>query len=261
MRGRDRGRRALDELELLVDLHLDGRRQGPGSDAATRQAISLAGLEPDPSLRIVDIGCGTGAASLLLARALEAPVVAVDLLAPFLAKLAQHARAAGLARRIAPVAASMEALPFADAAFDVVWSEGAVYNMGFAQGVASWRRLLQPGGILAVSELTWLTAERPAELRAYWDEAYPEVDTASAKLGVLERHGYTPIGYFALPPSCWLDTYYRPLQQRFSAFLERHRGEEVAEQIVASEKAEIDLYERHQAQVSYGFYIARRLAD
>lgn len=201
----------MDDLDLLIDLHVDGARQGPGSDAATRQAIALAGLGPDPALRIADIGCGTGAASLLLARELGAQVVAVDFLPRFLAKLAHAAGAAGFTERITPVAATMEALPFTDAAFDVVWSEGAIYNMGFAQGVASWRRLLEPGGILAVSELTWLTAERPAELQAYWDEAYPEVATASAKIAVLERHGFSPKGYFVLPPECWLDAYYRPM--------------------------------------------------
>ena len=53
--------------------------------------------------------------------------------------------------------------------------------MGFANGIRAWRRLLKPGGVLAVSELTWLKRERPAELTQHWMRAYPELDTASAK--------------------------------------------------------------------------------
>jgi SAM-dependent methyltransferase len=80
--------------------------------------------------------------------------------------------------------------------FDVIWSEGAIYNMGFAAGVSAWRRFLKPGGKLIVSEITWLTADRPAELQSHRDAEYPEIDVASAKIGILERQGYIPEGYF-----------------------------------------------------------------
>jgi hypothetical protein len=39
--------------------------------------------------------------------------------------------------------------------------------MGFEQGVAYWKRFLKPGGILAVSEITWLTATRPKAIEAH----------------------------------------------------------------------------------------------
>jgi SAM-dependent methyltransferase len=99
----------------------------------------------------------------------------------------------------------MDTLPFADEEFDVIWSEGAIYNMGFEAGVSAWRRFLKPGGKLIVSEITWLTAERPSALQSHWDAEYPEIDVASAKIGILERRGFTPEGYFYLPTSCWID--------------------------------------------------------
>ena len=250
----------MDALELLIDLHADGARQGPGGDDETRLAIALSGLAGRAGLRIADIGCGTGATALLLARDLDAHVTAVDFLPAFLERLDAAAATAGLSDRIATLAASMDALPFADAAFDAIWSEGAVYNMGFAAGVAAWRRILKPGGVLAVSELTWLTATRPADLQAHWDAEYPEVETASAKIAVLERAGYTVIGYFPLPERCWLDHYYRPMQARFDAFLARHGQSAAARAVVDAERAEIALYDRHRAFVSYGFYIARKTA-
>lgn len=252
----------MDELmRLLVDLHIEGERQGPGSDEATRLAIRLAGLEAASGLRIADIGCGTGASTLVLARDLDAHITAVDLLPPFLDRLEATARDVGVADRIDTLVASMDELDFADGSLDVIWSEGAIYNVGFEQGVRSWRRFLRPGGVIAVSEITWLTDQRPAELDEHWNAEYPEVATASAKLGVLEAAGYTPIGYFPLLESCWLDHYYRPMQARFAPFLERHANSDAANEIVDAERHEIDLYERHSHAVSYGFYVALRNHD
>lgn len=251
----------MDDLSLLIDLHREGPRQGPGGDEETGRAVALSGLKGAPRLKIADIGCGTGAATLVLARELDAEITAVDLFPAFLTGLEDAAARAGVAERIVTLSTSMEALPFVDAAFDAIWSEGAIYNMGFAAGVEAWRRFLKPGGILAVSELTWLTDRRPEELQAHWEREYSEVDTASVKISVLERLGFTPVGYFPLREHCWLDNYYRPMQQRLPGFLDRHGSSEAARAIVAAEEGEISMYERHKAFVSYGYYIARKVGE
>jgi len=249
----------VDELQLLVDLHKDGMRQGPGGASETSLAVSLSGLEGVANLKIADIGCGTGASTLVLARELDAHITAVDFLPEFLDKLEEAAGRAGVSDRITTLSASMEALPFAEAVYDAIWSEGAIYNMGFAAGIKAWSKYLKPNGILAISELTWLTDQRPEELQTHWDREYPEVGTASGKMDVLERLGFSPIGYFALPVHCWLDNYYRPMQQRFSAYLDQHQNSEAAQAIVLAEENEISLYERHMDFVSYGYYIGRKV--
>ena len=249
----------MEELQLLIDLHRDSPRQGPGGDDETRLALTLAGLRGSSGLRVADIGCGTGASTLVLARELDAQITAVDFLPEFLAELEQRADRAGVAERITTVSAPMENLPFEAASFDAIWSEGAIYNMGFAAGVRAWRKLLEPGGVLAVSELTWFTDRRPEALRAHWAREYPGVDTASAKLAVLEREGFSPIGYFPLPGRCWLDNYYRPLQRRFPAFLDRHGHADAARAIVVAEEDEIALYENYSEFFGYGFYLAKKV--
>jgi SAM-dependent methyltransferase len=249
----------MDDLQLLIDLHKEGQRQGPGGDAETRLAVALSGLKGTAGLRIADIGCGTGASTLVLADELDADITAVDFLPEFLAALEEAARRAGVADRITTLSASMESLPFEAGAYDAIWAEGAIYNMGFAAGAEAWRAYLKPDGILAVSELTWLTDRRPTELLSHWEQEYPEVDTASGKIAVLERLGYSPIGYFPLPEHCWLDNYYRPMQERFPAFLDRQGNSDAARAVVAAEQTEIALYERHRAFVSYGYYIARKI--
>jgi len=249
----------MDEYQLLVDLHKEAPRQGPGGDAETEQALVLAGIDRAAALKVADIGCGTGASTLLLARLLNARITAVDFLRDFVDVLEERAESMGVADRITTLACSMDNLPFADEEFDVIWSEGAIYNIGFEKGVADWRRYLKAGGVLVASEITWITDSRPPELQEYWDSEYPEIDVASAKMRVLEKRGYSPVGYFVLPEHCWLDRYYRPMQARFEDFLNRNGNSEQARAIVAAEQREIELYERYKAHFSYGVYVAKKL--
>jgi hypothetical protein len=152
----------------------------------------------------------------------------------------------------------MDSLPFSEKEYDVIWSEGAIYNMGFENGVSYWKHFLKPGGKLVVSEITWLTSARPAELQEYWEYEYPEIDTASSKIRILERHGYTSVKNFILPKHCWIENYYRPMQNSFADFLQRNGQSKQAHAIVNAEKKEIGLYEKYHNYYSYGFYIARK---
>jgi len=251
----------VDPTDLLIDLHLRQHRQGPGSDEATKRALALSGLETGHQLKVADIGCGTGASTLVLAAALNAEITAIDLFPAFLEELQRRAEAAGVGDRISCSTASMDDLSFDEGSLDAIWSEGAIYNIGFENGIRQWRRFLKPGGILAVSELTWLTDARPSELADHWNREYPQVATASAKMSQLEAAGYVPVGYFPLPKACWLDHFFRPLQAGFAGFLERHSGHAMAQDIIDAEKVEITLYEQYSDYVSYGFYIARRFDD
>jgi SAM-dependent methyltransferase len=250
----------MEDYQLLIDLHKRAKRQGPGGDAETKIAIDLAGLSSSAPLKIADIGSGTGASTLLLARTLNAQITAVDFLPDFIEVLQTNAENEGLSKKIDPLVCSMDSLPFDEEEYDVIWSEGAIYNMGFENGINDWQRFLKPGGLLIVSEITWTTNDRPIEIEEYWAGEYPEIDTASAKINILENSGYSPVGYFILPEHCWLDNYYRPMQSSFCAFLARNDNNEKAQAIVDAEKTEITLYERFKQHYSYGVYIARKLS-
>lgn len=251
----------MEDIQLLVDLYKKNSRLGPGSDEHTRQALRLADLGDATDLAVADLGCGTGASALVLAEELAAPITAVDLFPEFLEELTRRARQQGVDDKITPLKASIDNLPFAPESLDMIWAEGAIYNIGFEAGIRAWRPLLAPGGILAVSEITWLGADRPDALQRYWEEAYPEIDRASAKFAILEEQGFRPRGYFYLPRSCWVDNYYRPLEQRFPSFLADQDHSEAAQAMVAEQKEEMELYEQFGDHFSYGFYIAQKVAD
>ena len=177
----------------------------------------------------------------------------------FIDVLKENSIKEGVENKIYPLVCSMEDLPFSDEDYDVIWSEGAIYNMGFEQGIKEWRRFLKLGGMLVVSEITWSTNNRPSELQAHWEKEYPEIDTASSKFKALENNGYSPIAYFLLPEHCWLDNYYRPMQRTFGGFLKRNSNSKEAQAVVSAEEHEFALYEKYKQYYSYGVYIATKL--
>ena len=245
--------------DLLIDLHKTNPRQGPGADEHTLRALRLAGLMDAPELlQIADVGCGTGASTLMLAENLNARITAIDLFQDFLDVLNANAQKRGVADKITTLAGSMEELPFEEDSLDAIWSEGSIYNMGFEKGVRYFKRFLKPGGILAASEITWLTGEQPEEIQQHWVAEYPGIATASEKVRILEDQGFVLTGYFPLPESCWIENYYMPLENNFETFFARNSSDD-AKAIIEATKSEAALYKKYCAYYSYGFYIAQKI--
>jgi len=248
----------LTELELIIDLHKDSERQGPGSEKDTLKALDFLNLPTDQYMKVADIGCGSGGQTISLAKKINGQLIAVDLFPEFLNELLEKSKNLGFANKIVTLEKSMDDLPFNEGEFDLIWSEGAIYSIGFEKGIKKWKDYLKVGGYLAVSDITWITQSRPKEIEDFWVAEYPEVATASNKIKQLENHGYTLVGYFYLSQNSWIETYYKPMQSRFEKFLERNNNSELARKVVENNQAEIDLYQKFKDYYSYGFYIARK---
>lgn len=246
------------DFSLICEYFSGINRQGPGSDESTLHALSFVdGLTAQS--HVADLGCGTGASTLVLARHTPAHITALDLFPGFLEKLRHRAQEMHVADHIDTIAGSMDELPFAEETFDVVWSEGAIYNIGFERGLKLWRRYLKRNGYIAVTEISWLTDKRPTEIAEYWQAAYPGIDTMAHKIDLLQRSGYTPVAAFVLPENCWTTNYYAPMQTVQRIFLERHRGETAAELFVREQQREAELYARYKDCYGYVFYIGRKI--
>jgi cyclopropane fatty-acyl-phospholipid synthase-like methyltransferase len=249
----------MTEMELLIDFHKDAERQGPGSNEDTLRALSFVDLDKKSRLKVADIGCGSGAQTITLAQNLNAEITAVDLFPEFLDKLNINAKNLGLQDKIITLEKSMDDLPFDKDEFDLIWSEGAIYIIGFEEGIKKWKDYLKLGGYIALSEITWTTNSRPFEIEQHWNNEYPQIDTASNKMRILEENGFSPVGYFYLPVSSWINNYYQPIEDRIDSFLKKYNNSELAKGIVEAEQNEIDKYRTYKDFLSYGFYIARKV--
>jgi SAM-dependent methyltransferase len=242
---------------VFFEIHSGLPREAPGDDASTARALALAsGLPPKPD--ILDVGCGPGAQTLVLARATGGLVTAVDNHAPFLDDLRRRALLAGLAEHVQPFRGSMFELPFKEAAFDLIWSEGAIYIMGFDNGLRNWRRFLRPDGWLAVSEVAWLRDDPPQELFDFWKAGYPAIRTVAENLTAIRDGGYETAGHFVLPESSWWDSYYVPVLERVARLKDKYRGDAEAEGILGQETVEIELYKKYSDYYGYVFFVIKR---
>ena len=241
--------------EVFFDLHKDLTREGPGSDEATLRALALCtGLPDRPD--IIDIGCGPGMQSVALARATGGMVTSVDMHQPFLEQVRANAAAAGVADRITTLRADMSALPFEPGSFDLVWSEGAAYIMGFARAFEAWRPLVRPGGYVMASQAVWLVPDPPPGLV---DLFGPQTDVTDVEgtLSWVRGAGYEIVGHFTLPDEDWWTHYMTPLAARFPMLLEKYAGDEEALSVINESVMEDRLRREHPETYSYEYVVAR----
>ena len=239
---------------LFLELFQDLPQHGPGSDASTRRALHHI-LKSTTPAHILDIGCGAGRSSLLLAKETTAHVTALDLNRPYLDTLSARANALGLGDRLAVLQADMSAPP---GSFDLIWSEGAIYVIGVEKGLAAWRPLLQPDGRLAFTELSWLVDDPAPSTRDFWAAGYPALGTVAKNCQRLDRAGFEVETTFALPPEDWTQDFYDPLRASIAAFRARHAGDPVALAMADDSAREIEVFDQNPGAYSYVFYIARR---
>ncbi len=244
----------MDAAEVFWALHSGLPREGVGSDATTRTLLDLAApLTPSP--RALDVGCGPGRASLVLAGA-GARVTAVDLHEPFLHRT--RAAAAGAGLRVAVERASMTALPHPDDTFDLLWCEGAAYLMGVDRALRAWRRLLRPDGALVLTDAVWTTADPSGEARAFWAQ-YPDMRDEAALVTGARAAGYDVLATHLLPDADWTDEYHRPLAAAIEAVVEGLPDPDPATaEVLAEARREIDVRQAHRTEFGYLALVLRR---
>ncbi len=266
------------DISVVIEFFRQMERQGPGSDEVTLRAFSIIeeyvnekGSSPETIYRIADMGCGTGGQSMTLARNPSAHVTAFDIFPGMVETLNRRVRERGLHDRVRGVVASMDNIPideipagnFADCqrGFDIIWSEGSIYHIGFENGLKLWREYLRDGGYIAVSEMVWLTQERPSEFEKYLSDNVPEISLPSVKMGQIESAGYTTVAAFLLPWSCWSETYLRPMEALFDKFLESHNHSAGAVEFVKRQREEIFMFEKYRDYFGYMFFIVRKVSS
>jgi len=246
------------DLNLICEYFSNFKRQGPGSPEVTLKALSFIESLP-PDARIVDIGCGTGGQTMVLSQHVSGSITGIDFFPAFIELFNQNAQDLHLQDRVRGEVGNMEDLHFEASSLDLIWSEGAIYNIGFEKGLQYWHQFLKTGGYIAVSEASWFTNQRPLEIEQFWQDAYPDIDTISRKVGQMQQAGYVPIAAFILPENCWTEHFYKPQAEVQEMFLKKHASHPMAAGFIANERHEALLYEQYKAYYGYVFYIGKKI--
>jgi len=196
---------------------------------------------------------------MTLAQHAPGQITGIDLFPTFIDHFNINAARLNLHDRVKGFVVSMDNLPFANEELDLIWSEGAIYNIGFERGLNEWRKFLKTGGYLAVTEASWFTPQRPAEIEAFWQDAYPEIDTIPNKVTQMQKAGYVPVATFILPENCWTEHFYAPQAIIQEAFLKKHTDNKTARELIASQRHEVLLYNKYKEYYGYAFYIGRKI--
>jgi trans-aconitate methyltransferase len=238
-----------------VELMFGGMEKlGPGGNEHTLRVLHSL---PKKQFRlVVDAGCGTGRQTLALARELRTPVHAVDSHRPFLDDLMRRAREAKVDHLVRTHCMDMKDIPSAFRDIDLLWSEGAAYNIGFATALSTWARAIEPGGFAAVSELCWLKEDAPKEVRDFFSSAYPDMQAVASNVSLAGRAGYRVLDTYTLPRETWVEGYYDVLAPKAQALL---KHDDASVRAFAEETVrEIEVFERSGDSYGYVFYMLQR---
>ncbi len=246
------------DFSLICEYFAGIERQGPGSPEVTIKALSFID-NLTKAAKIADIGCGSGGQTMTLAKNAPGHITGIDLFAEFIDIFNVNSRNLNLQERVKGITGSMDNLPFHDEELDLIWSEGAIYNIGFERGLNEWRRFVKKGGYIAVSEASWFTEERPEEIDKYWNDAYPQIDTVANKVAQMQKAGYVPTATFILPETCWTDHFYTPQIAAQEKFLKKHAGNKAAEDLIQEQRREAHLYSSYKDYYGYAFYIGKKI--
>jgi ubiquinone/menaquinone biosynthesis C-methylase UbiE len=244
--------------DAFIEYFRKAPRQGPGSECTTKLAAGfIENIGRD--LNILDVGCGAGRQTIQLAKYLRCNITALDFFPAMLDEFNSRVHEADLCTCIKSVRGSMDNMPFQDEEFDLIWSEGAIFIMGFKNGIKEWRKFVKKGGYIAVTDASWLTTTRPDEINNYWNNCYPDIDSISNNINAIEEAGYIPVASFVLPEDCWIENYYLPLMKHDEEFLKRHNYSEDAKAVVNETSEEYRMYTIYKDYYSYVFYIMKKI--
>jgi SAM-dependent methyltransferase len=227
---------------------------GPGGNAHTLYVLRLL---PKQQFRVVvDASCGTGRQTLALAKELGTLVHAVDSYESFLNDLVRRAREAKLEQLVQTHCMDMKDIPQVFQGIDLLWSEGAAYNIGFPNALATWASAMIPDGFAVISELSWLKEQAPDAVREFFRSGYPDMQSVQHNLAVAERAGYKLLTIYTLPRQAWVDGYYDVLAPRAIALL-NHPDPSVRD-FATETVREIEILECSEDSYGYVFYVLQR---
>jgi trans-aconitate methyltransferase len=205
---------------------------------------------------VVDAGCGAGRQTFVLTNELKTPLHAVDSYQPFLNRLRQRAKEKGMAQLVRTHCMDMKDIPSVFPIVDLLWSEGAAYNIGFANALTTWAKAIKPNRFAVVSELSWLHEQVPDAVTEFFRLGYPEMRSVPQNISAAETAGYKIFNIYTLPKEAWVKDYYDVLEPRAKSLV-NHSDVAVRDFAIETLK-EIEMFKISQDSYGYVFYVLQR---
>jgi SAM-dependent methyltransferase len=247
----------ISTLDIIVKTHVGLERQGPGSPEMTIKALNFLD-NPNKISRAIDLGCGTGGQTMVLAQNITGNIIGVDIVPDFINVFNDNAKKLNLQEKVNGIVGSIENLSFQKEEFDLIWSEGVIDSIGFEKGLTYWNGFLKKNGYIAVTCPSWLSDEQPVEIERFWVNAGSGLDTIGHNVSIMQKAGYNFIAAFTLPEKCWIDNYFIPRDAAEKIFLEKYIGNNFVENYIINNKYEVDLYSKYKQYYGYVFYIGKK---
>ncbi|MBN1632628.1 MAG: class I SAM-dependent methyltransferase [Ignavibacteria bacterium] len=242
--------------DIFFEIHKNLPKEAPGSRETTRSVYNLIRTLPKRPL-ILDIGCGPGMQTIELAKISNGSIYAVDSHQPFLDSLKKKANQHTL-NNIYTLNQSMHKLTFKNKKFDLIWSEGAIYIIGFDKGLKYWKKFLKRKGVLAVSEVSWIKKNPPVKLKKFWAENYPSIRNIEQNLEIISKSGYKLMLTYVFPEKDWWNSYYIPLVKRIEKLKIKYSKDINAKKYLKTELKEIELFRKYSKYYNYVFYVMQK---
>lgn len=248
------------DLDALAAFYKRLPRQSPGSDQESNRALmKVRPFLPEKPL-VADMGCGTGTVSrFLLARLYNASVQGVEVLPGLADAYNRTMDDYMLSDRARAICAPLDATGIEEGSLDLIWAEGSVFNVGFEEGLLSWRDLLKTGGCVALTDTVWFDpTERPVDPE-WLEMTQPDICTLDEKKEWMKALGYEVLDAFILPAECHIDNYYAEIQKVLPFYFDRYKDNRSAMMLYKSLRYEISFFNRYSHMYGYAFFIGRKV--
>ena len=242
--------------EVFFEVYEQLPRQGPGSRACAARALDLCSSLP-PSPAMLDLGCGTGGQTLHLVELTAGSIIAIDSHSQSIELLRMAIAERGLAHRIQPLVGDIGRPTLAPGSFDLIWSEGALYNIGIENALRTYHRLLHPGGYFAFTEAVWCKEDPPSEVRASFED-YPGMGWIQDVLATIDESDFSLVDHFTLPKEDWWDDFYTPMEHRIEELRRKYTDDAEALAVLDQIAQEPEMRRRCSDYYAYEFLVLRR---
>ncbi len=243
--------------DIFFEVYESLPRQGPGNRSCVASALGLCHELPQfPA--ILDLGCGVGGQSVQLAELTSGSIVAIDIHAPSIERLRASIAERRLSQRISAIVGDIASLKQPHESFDLVWSEGALYNIGLRNAIHVCHGLLRPGGYLAFTDAVWRKENPPAAVKASFDLDYPTMGWLDDVVATVTNSGFELVGHFTLPDEAWWNDFYTPMETRIAELRCKYANDVEVSAILDKLAEEPEMHRRHSDYYAYEFFVARR---